>query len=142
MKENFLFKVSYRITINNDINNSIYLKNCNVGYLGQRRDIITKYQSEKSDSALLNFFDLIQMVKDVENNDLMECYQTISNNYTQIDSVKIELWNSFLQDWIILLNHNDFKDVVLLQSDNNEEFSVNDSLVGEAGLFLRLRFFY
>ena len=142
MKENFLFKVSYRITINNDINNSIYLKNCNVGYLGQRRDIITKYQSEKSDSALLNFFDLIQMVKDVENNDLMKCYQTISNNYAQIDSVKIELWNSFLQDWIILLNHNDFKDVVLLQSDNNEEFSVNDSLIGEAGLFLRLRFFY
>lgn len=142
MKENFLFKASYRITINNDINNLIYLKNCNVGYLGQRRDIITKYQSEKSDSALLNFFDLIQMVKDVENNDLMECYQTISNNYTQIDSVKIELWNSFLQDWIILLNHSDFKDVVLLQSDNNEEFSVNDSLVGEAGLFLRLRFFY
>ena len=142
MKENFLFKVSYRITINNDINNQIYLKNCNVGYLGQRRDIITKYQSEKSDSALLNFFDLIQMVKDVENNDLMKCYQTISNNYTQIDSVKIELWNSFLQDWIILLNHNDFKDVVLLQSDNNEEFSVNDSLVGEAGLLLRLRFFY
>ena len=82
------------------------------------------------------------MVKDVENNDLMECYQTISNNYTQIDSVKIELWNSFLRDWIILLNHSDFKDVVLLQSDNNEEFSVNDSLVGEAGLFLRLRFFY
>ena len=82
------------------------------------------------------------MVKDVENNDLMKCYQTISNNYTQIDSVKIELWNSFLQDWIILLNHNDFKDVVLLQSDNNEEFSVNDSLVGEAGLLLRLRFFY
>lgn len=142
MKENFLFKASYRIIINNDTDNPIYLKDCNVGYLGQRRDIITKRQVEKSDSALLNFFDLIQMVKDVENNNLMKCYQTISNNYNFIDSVKIELWNSFLRDWIILLNHDDFKDVVLLQSDNNEEFSDNDSSIGEAGLLLRLRFFY
>lgn len=131
---------NYKIIINNDEKNFLLISDSNVQYQGQCRDITNLKNDSRLALINLNYFDLIEFITNINEGTLLPFYNKMKEQYNNISSIKIYIWNRKTNKWNELFNCNDINDIVLLQADLTEDKS-RGMFYGEK-IELTFRIFY